>query len=179
MSATNLSVAKTLRELGHPMIRKLTGESGFTLLEGMFAAIVLAVGLLAVAGMQGISLGRNVDASEMRRVTNLAADMVERIQFSRRNATAYNNVDTLNATTQPPTTQPMARGDYTQWQALLNTSALTGVQGRVTVTATGPTNPSLNQSLVTVRINWTGSVKGEASVRRNKTVALTTIIAPE
>lgn len=159
------------------MMSKLTGQSGFTLIEGMIAAIVLAVGLLAVAGMQGISLGRNVDANEISRVTNVAADMVERIQFNRRNATAYNNIDTLNAATQPPTTQPMARGDYTQWQALLNASGLTGVQGLVTVAATGPAN--LNQSQVTVRINWTGSVKSETSVRRNKTVVLTTIIAPE
>ncbi len=158
---------------------KLSGQSGFTLIEGMLAAIVLAVGLLAVAGMQGMSLGRNVDASELSRVTNVAADMVERIQFNRRNATAYNNIDTLNAATQPPTSQPMARGDYAQWQALLNASGLTAVRGLVTVNATGPTNPPLNQNIVTVRINWTGSVRSETSVQRNKTVALTTIIAPE
>ncbi|MGH7229543.1 MAG: type IV pilus modification PilV family protein [Nitrospiraceae bacterium] len=158
---------------------KLTGQSGFTLIEGMLAAVVFAVGLLAVAGMQGISLGRNVDASEISRVTNVAADMVERIQFNRRNATAYNSIDTLNAATQPPTSQPMARGDYAQWQALLNASGLTAAQGLVTVNATGPTNPPLNQNIVTVRINWTGSVRGETSVQRSKTVALTTIIAPE
>ena len=169
----------TLTESGHPMMRKLTSQSGYTLIEGMIAAIVLAVGLLAVAGMQGISLGRNVDANELGRVTNLAADMVERIQFNRRNATAYNNIDTLNAATQPPTTQPMARGDYTQWQALLGASGLTGLQGLVTVTATGPTNPSLNQSLVTVRINWSGSVRSDVSMTRNKTVALATVVAPE
>src|SRR5439155_17528626 len=109
VSTSNLSIAGTLSESGHPTMRKLMGQSGFTLIEGMIAAIVLAVGLLAVAGMQGISLGRNVDANELGRVTNLAADMVERIQFNRRNATAYNNIDTLNAATQPPTTQPMAR----------------------------------------------------------------------
>jgi hypothetical protein len=32
---------------------------------------------------------------------------------------------------------------------------------------------------VTVRINWTGSVKSETSVQRSKTVALITIVAPE
>ncbi len=161
------------------MMSKFTGQSGFTLIEGMLAAVVLAVGLLAVAGMQGMSLGRNVDANELSRVTNLAADMVERVQFNRRNSIAYNNIDTLNAATQPPATQPMARGDYTQWQGLLNASGLTGVQGLVTVTAMGPTNPPLNQNQVTVRINWTGSVKGQTSVQRSKTVLLTTIIAPE
>ena len=159
------------------MIR--AGQEGFTLIEGMIAGVVLAVGMLALASMQSMSLGRNVDANEVTRVTNLAADMMERIQFNRARAAAYNAIDTLNAATQPPATQPMARGDYTQWQTLLNTSGLTGVQGLVTVTATGPTTPPLNQSQVAVTITWLGSVKSEASVRRNKTMTLITIVAPE
>jgi type IV pilus assembly protein PilV len=155
------------------------GQDGFTLIEGMIAGVVLAVGMLALASMQSMSLGRNVDAHEVTRVTNLAADMLERIQFNRARAAAYNAIDTLNAATQPPATQPMARGDYTQWQTLLNTSGLTGVQGLITVTATGPTTPPLNQSQVAVTITWLGSVKSETSVRRNKTMTLITIVAPE
>jgi len=154
-------------------------QRGFSLLEGMIAAVVLGVGLLAIAGMQGISLGRNVDANEIGRVTSLAADMVERIQFNRKNVTAYNNIDTLNAATQPPTTQPMARGDYTQWTALLNASGLSTVQGRVTVTAMGPTTPPLNQSLVAVQITWRGSVSSDVSVMRPRTLAFSTVVAPE
>lgn len=156
-----------------------SAQSGFTLIEGMIAAVVLGAGLLALSGMQAISFGRNVDANELTRVTNLAADMLERIQFNRRNVLAYNNIDTLNTATQPPTSQPMARGDYAQWQALLNSSGLAGVQGRVTVEAIGPTTPPLNQNAVTVTITWSGSVRGETSVMRNKAVTLTTVVAPE
>lgn len=164
------------------MIR--TGQEGFTLIEGMLAGVVLAVGMLAMAAMQSMSLGRNVDANEITRVTNLGADMMERIQFNRARAAAYNGalgtgIDTLNAATQPPATEPMARGDYTQWQTLLNNSGLTGVRGLVVVTATGPTTPPLNQSQVAVTITWLGSVKSETSVRRNKTMTLVTIVAPE
>ena len=54
--------------------RRPIGQAGFTLLEGMIAAALLAVGLLGLAGMQGISLGRNVDAHDMARVTNINAD---------------------------------------------------------------------------------------------------------
>lgn len=162
---------------------KLADQDGFTLIEGLIAAVVLAVGLLALAGMQSISLGRNVDANEITRVTNLAADMMERIQFNRVNAAAYNNIDTLNAATQPPATQPMARGDYTQWAALLTATGLAGVQGLVAVTALDPApavNPvTLNRSQVTVTINWRGSVKSDTSVMRNKTMNLITIVAPE
>jgi type IV pilus assembly protein PilV len=168
------------------MIR--TGQDGFTLIEGMLAAVVLAVGMLALAAMQSMSLGRNVDANEVTRVTNLAADMMERIQFNRGRAAAYNGalgtgIDTLNGATQPPATEPMARGDYTQWQTLLNNSGLTAVRGLVVVTALDPApgmNPvTLNRSQVAVTITWLGSVKSETSVRRNKTMTLITIVAPE
>ncbi|MDQ6734185.1 MAG: type IV pilus modification protein PilV, partial [Nitrospirota bacterium] len=99
-----------------------SGEHGFTLLEGMMAAVVLAIGLLALAGMQGISLGRNVDANELTVASNLAADMVERIQFNRRNAIIYNNINTSNVSTQPAASNIMANGDYAQWQNRLTVS---------------------------------------------------------
>ena len=158
---------------------RMSTQSGFTLIEGLISAAVLSAGLLVLSGMQAISFGRNVDASELTRVTNLAADMMERIQFNRRNVVAYNNIDTLNGATQPPTSQPMARGDYAQWQALLNASGLDGVRGRVTVAAVGPTTPPLNQSSVTVTISWSGSVRSDTSVMRNKSVTLTRMVAPE
>jgi type IV pilus assembly protein PilV len=153
------------------------GEGGFTLLESMMAAVVLAVGLLALAGMQGISLGRNVDANELTLATNLAADMVERIQFNRRNAIIYNNIDTLTASTNP-TSNIMASGDYIQWQTRLQQSRLSGVQGRVAVANMGPINPSLNQSQVVVLVNWQSRTPTSAAVR-TRTVTLTGVIAPE
>lgn len=157
----------------------LRGASGFTLIESMIAVFILCTGMLALAGMQAISFGRNVDANELTQVSNLAADMIERMQFNRRNVLAYNGIDTLNAATQPPGTQPMARGDYAQWQALLYESGLSSVQGQVTVTPTGPTAPSLNQSLVTITVSWLGSVRGETSARRSRSLTFRAVIAPE
>jgi type IV pilus assembly protein PilV len=156
----------------------ISGIDGFSLIEGMLAAVVLGIGLLALAGMQGMALGRNVDANELTLATNLAADMVERIQFNKRNAIAYNNIDTLVSGTQPAT-EPMARGDYTQWQARLAASRLFGVQGRVQVTAIGPTTPTLNQSSVIVQVTWRASIKSDTSVFRNQTLTLSTVVAPE
>ena len=157
----------------------LRGRSGFTLLESMIAVVILSTGLLALAGMQTISFSRNVDANELTRVTNLAAEMVERIQFNRRNVMAYNGIDTLNVATQPPSAQPMARGDYAQWQALLSESGLSSVHGSVTVVPTGPTTPSLNQSLVTITVSWFGSIRSETSVKRSRAITFRTVIAPE
>ena len=156
-------------------------ERGFTMIEVMIALIVLSFGLLAVAAMQDMALGRNVDANEMSVVTNLAADMLERIRFNRPNVAAYNGVDTSNAGTRPPNAQAMAQGDYDQWAARLAATRLGGVRGLVTVAALGPAN--LNQSQVTVQVTWTGGGRTGSgtlkTVLRSRAVSFGTIIAPE
>jgi type IV pilus assembly protein PilV len=151
-------------------------ERGFTLVEVMIAMVVLSFGLLAVAAMQDMALGRNVDANEMSIVTNLAADMVERIRYNRPNVTAYAGIDTTNAGTRPPASEPMARGDYDQWSVRLATTRLQAVRGAVAVAAFGP--PNLNQNQVTVQVTWGGRRVG-TELARNRTVSLGTLIAPE
>jgi type IV pilus assembly protein PilV len=142
----------------------------------MMAAVVLGIGLIAIAGMQGIALSRNVDANELTLASNLAADMVERIQYNRRNAIVYNNIDTLLPSTQP-TMNTMASGDYTQWKARLESARLGAVKGRVTVSDI-VMNPSLKQSTVAVQVQWTGNT-GSAVTARTRTVTLNAVVAPE
>lgn len=158
-----------------------TGQAGFTLIEGMIAAAILTVGLLALAGMQGTALSKNVDANELAQVTTLNAALMERIRFNRGRALAYHNIDTGNAVTQPPSTEPMARGDYAQWQTLLTSSRMANARGLVSVTRLDPNptlNPTtLNQFLVTIRINWTAT--GTGGVARNRTVMFAAVLAPE
>lgn len=155
-----------------------TSEGGFTILEGMLAAAILAIGLLALAGMQGISLGRNVDANELTVATNLAADMIERIQFNRRNVSDYKNINTSLGTA-PPSSSTMASGDYAQWLARLQGSRLKNAQGVVSVLSTGPTSPPLNENIVTVQVTWQGTASGGGILSRNRNVSLVGIIAPE
>ena len=175
---------KKNRRHGKLRQRRPIGQAGFTLLEGMIAAALLAVGLLGLAGMQGISLGRNVDAHDMARVTNINADLMERIKFNRGRALAYHNINTSNAATQPLGTQPMARGDYAQWKTLLDNSGLANAQGLVTVTRIDPDPTlnitSLNRFAVSVQILWTPSSKGgEVRSTRTKTVTFASVLAPE
>lgn len=165
------------------MDRTLLQQDGFSLIEGLLASAILAVGLLALAGMQGISLGRNVDSQELGRVTNVAADMMERIKFNRRNALSYNAINTATGCATIPATQVMTRGDCTQWQTLVNNSGLSNAQGAIQVVrldADPTVNPvTLNQFAVRVQINWTGSAKGETITGRAKTVVFNSVVAPE
>ena len=162
--------------------RKLgNSEGGFSLIEGMLAAAILATGILSLAGMQMFSLGRNVDANETTRATNFTADIVERIQFNRRNALAYNGIDTNVACTINAAAQPMARGDCDQWRNLLTgglATGLGGLRGRVAVTAIGPTVPPLNQSSVVVTMTWTGA-EGAGKNAKQRQMIMTTVVAPE
>ena len=160
---------------------KVKHSNGFTLIEGMIAAAIIAVGLLALSGMQSNSLGRNVDAKDLTTVTNLAADMVERIEFNRKRVAAYSGINSTNVATKPPTTEPMARGDYEQWAAMLTSSGLSVVTGTVTVTlqdlnpALNPT--SLGRRLVTVAVSWSATTQGVGA--RTRTVSLSTVVTPE
>ena len=153
-------------------------EKGFTLLEGMLASVILAVGLLALSGMQGIALVKNVDANELTRVSTLAADMMERIQFNRRNAVAYNGIDTQSGTNCSgisASAQPMASGDCLLWDSIVDGTQFENVRGLVTVSAVkAPT--SLNQRDVTVTITWVGSSN---SAKRSRTLTLQRVVAPE
>jgi len=158
-------------------------QSGFTLIEVMVASAILATGILGAAAMQGIALTRNVDATELTRATNLAAEMVERIQYNRKNIGQY-AIDTTNGTPCPQssTTQAMAKGDCDQWVALLNNpqaSGLVNVRGIIAVTApAGTLKTLLNENAVTVTVQWTGAT-GATKVGRAKQVVLTTAISPE
>ena len=152
-------------------------QAGFSLIEGMVAAAILAAGVLALAGMQGVAFTKNGDANELVQVTTLNADIMERIKFNRGRALDYQGINTNNPATLPPATRPMARGDYTQWQTMLTRSRLANAVGTVAVARLDPDpalNPTtLNQFLVTVTINWTTQ-----GLVRNRTVTFTSVVAP-
>ena len=169
------------KKVERKMTTRLNLQDGFTLLEGMIAAVIMGIGLLALSGMQTISLSKNVDANETTRVTNLASDMIERIQFNRQSVDDYNSLNTT-ATTPCPAAMPyMARGDCLQWKSLLEDPKfrLTNVQGTVAVQTTGPTSPALRERLVTVSVTWLGSINTDTSVKRTRTVTVQTVVAPE
>lgn len=155
---------------------RLAQQQGFTLIESLVAMAILGVGLVSLAAMQGISLGRNVNANELGRVTNIAADMMERIKLNGRNALSYQGLMTNAGCGTIPAAQVMTRGDCTQLQALVNNSGLAVANVGVTVVQALPV--ALNQFAVAVAVTWTrnDSTGGGPQV---KTVVFNAVVAPE
>lgn len=170
-------------------------DQGFSLLEAMVAAGVLSVGLLGLAGLQGMSLGKNVDASEITRVTNLATDITERIQNNRQRVMEYSGIDTTAAcpaTYSDPaplglgTTMAVgvgAQGDCNQWRTVVAGSGLNNVRGVVQVARVDPSvsinGQTMQRVTVTVDINWTTGTRTDISTLRTKSARFVSIIAPE
>jgi type IV pilus assembly protein PilV len=157
------------------------GEQGFSLLEGMLAAVLMGTGLLAMSAMQGIALVKNVDSNELTRITTLASDMMERIQFNRRNAISYNGIDTqsvTNCAAISATAQPQAKGDCLLWDSLVDGTQYQNVKGTVTVSNVLP--PAvLVQRNVTVTITWVGSLNSDSTVKRARSLTINRVVAPE
>lgn len=180
-------VSKSYVSINARLLRVTTRASwrrhdGFTLIESMIASVILTIGLLALTGMQSFSLRKNVDANNQTRVTNLAADMLERIQFNRRKVTNYHNINVSSSTTTCPTAAAdvMANGDCTQWRTLLLSSNLQNIAGTVTLNPIPPaTDPlGLNRSQVTVVVTWAEAAGADVAAA-TKTMTLSTVIAPE
>jgi type IV pilus assembly protein PilV len=130
-------------------------QEGLSLLEVLLALLVLTVGLLGLAAMQELAVHRSIDANELSLATNLAAEMIERIQYNPKHAASYDGVSVSAANNPCGTiTDLMARGDCLQWRERLLKTSLPSPSGTVTVRPTGP--PGLSQWLITVQISWSG-----------------------
>lgn len=196
MPESQLSIEVVMSRHAHnpPVLQSSSGPHGFTLLEAMVAAGILSVGLLGLAGLQAMSLGKNVDASEITRVSNLATDMIERIQNNRQRVMEYSGVDTSVACPGTYSDPPPfglgntlavgvgSQGDCNQWRTTVGASGLSNVRGLVQVARLDPSttvNPQTMQRVsVTVTINWTG-MHSDVSAQRLKSATFVSIIAPE
>ncbi len=169
---------------------KVRSEKGFTLVEVLVSAAILGVGVMGMAAMQGMAFTKNVDANDLSIVTNIASDMMERIQANRQYAWGYHNLQTLgpgNCAALPAplpvgVTKPtpvnivrVVQGDCTQWRTLVLASNLTNIQGLVQVTDGIPANPLLGARQVVVQVQWNDRGAGQ----RLRTVSFQTTLVPE
>jgi len=95
-------------------------QSGFTLLEVLVAVLVLAIGLLGLAGLMTASVRNNQSAYQRTQATWLAYDVVDRMRVNRAAALAggYNTAIGTPATcaANPALAGAMSAQDLTDWK---------------------------------------------------------------
>lgn len=125
-------------------------NSGFTLIEVLIAVLVLATGLLGLAGMQAVSLKNNQSAYNRSQATQLAYDLADRMRANISGKTSYTAILPSSATakancltTTGCSVSDMATNDLYQWNLAVSTALPSGI-GTIAVTA----------NVYTITITW-------------------------
>lgn len=131
-------------------------NTGFTLIEVLIAMLVLAVGLLGLAGLQATSLKNNQSAYNRSQATQLAYDLADRMRANVAGKTTY-TTGTATATAACLTTagctkEAMAENDLKEWNDAI-TATLPSGAGTITVTA----------GIYTITINWDDNRDGSVN----------------
>ncbi|MBU2571928.1 MAG: type IV pilus modification protein PilV [Gammaproteobacteria bacterium] len=149
-------------------------KNGFTLLEVLIAMIVLAIGLLGLAGIQAIGLRNNQSAYHRSQATQLAYDMADRMRVNRAALTngEYNNgAATANdCEANSCTPAQMAGYDIAQWNAAL-ADQLPGGVGVTCIDSTSEDGTSAapacdgNGTTYAVKVWWDDNRSGASDQR--------------
>jgi type IV pilus assembly protein PilV len=141
-------------------------SAGFTLIEVLIAMLVLAVGLLGLAGLQVISLRNNQSAYNRSQATQLAYDMADRIRANPSDANKLENSAYVAVTpavfqsscNSSPGCIPelMAQNDRALWNANI-ISTLGSI-------STGSVNVDPITRIFTITINWDDNRSGTANL---------------
>jgi len=121
-------------------------NTGFTLIEVLIAMLVLAVGLLGLAGLQAKSLKNNQRAYNRSQATQLAYDIADRMRANKGAAASYLGAAAANAnclTTTGCSAIEMAKNDLFEWNAAI-AQALPSGTGSITLAG----------NIYTLTINW-------------------------
>lgn len=135
-------------------------NNGFTLLEVLVSVVVLAFGLLGLAGLQGTGLKNNRSALYRSQATMLAYDLADRMRSNVLAVQAGTYVSALpNGTSRPAcktssgcTSTQMAENDIFEWQTALG-GALPMGAGTM----------SLSGSMFTITVNWDDNKDGSVN----------------
>ncbi|TAL47466.1 MAG: type IV pilus modification protein PilV [Methylovulum sp.] len=135
-------------------------NTGFTLVEVLIAMLVLAVGLLGLAGLQATSLGSNQSAYNRSQATQFAYDLADRMRANVAAMATYTAILPLgNAQAKPnclttPGCSPanMAENDLFEWNSAITSTLPSGV-GAIAVAS----------GVFTITITWDDDRDGDDS----------------
>ncbi len=121
-----------------------TRAAGFSLLEVLVGLIILAIGLLGLAGMQIVSLRQNNDAYLRSQATLQVYDILDRMRANRRYA--LDGEYAIGFGEQADADLPaVVKNDLDLWKNTLNATLPGPGDGRIVMT---------NSTLVAVSIRW-------------------------
>ncbi len=163
-------------------------QSGFTLIEVLVSVLVLAIGLVGVAALQGVSLQNTQSAFMRSQATALAYDLADRMRANVESARAglYDPetatvVSTCNSTT-GCTAQDMAKNDLAEWNAAIATYLPMG-QGFVCVDSTPNDGASADSpgcdasgTQLTIKIWWDDDRDGTIDLTATNTERLAIMV---
>lgn len=168
----------------HSSIAARRGQRGFTLIEVLVSALILALGLVGVAGLQALALKSNQSAYLRSQASALAYDLADRMRTNVQGATSGFYVPgdaSLHAsclTTSGCSVQQSAQNDLAEWNAALATNLPMGT-GFVCIDSTpydgtGVGNPQCdgNGSRHSVKIWWDDDRDGAITVTAANTERL-------
>ncbi|MDH5454431.1 MAG: type IV pilus modification protein PilV [Gammaproteobacteria bacterium] len=165
-------------------------QAGVSLIEVLVSTLILAIGLVGVAGMQALALHNNQEAQMRSHASALAYDLADRMR---------NNVAAANAGLYDPATAStqstcytssgcamgdMARDDMQRWLANVAATLPMG-QGHVCIDSTpddgaSAANPQCdnNGTLFTIKVWWDNDHDGQISVTAPNVERLTISFLP-
>ena len=132
-------------------------QAGFSMIEGMVAMFVLAIGLLGLAGLQASGLKYSGNAGLRSAANHLSQDIAERAHANRDAAASYVATGPLSDTlfgcdTGDCTPAQLASYDMIQWQALVSSSLPDGAGTLASASVAAPDGVIVT---MTITINWT------------------------
>ena len=141
---------------------------GFTLIEVLIAMIVLAFGLLGLAGLQASGLKQNQDAHLRSQATTLAYDFADRMRANSSQCAVYianaagNGTQTASClTTAGCTPTQMANHDIFAWKNQITSTLPSGTGVMTQIAGAGTACPILPSGLgncdddvYTVTLSW-------------------------
>ncbi|HEY8034538.1 MAG TPA: type IV pilus modification protein PilV [Methylobacter sp.] len=138
-------------------------NTGFTLIEVLIAMLVLAIGLLGLAGLQATSLKNNQSAYNRSQATQLAYDLADRMRANIAGKANYTAILPSSATakancltTTGCTPADMAENDLFEWNSAVSNNLPSGI-GTIAVVA----------NMFTIRITWDDDRDGDDSNNPN------------
>ena len=124
-------------------------NAGFTLIEVLIAMVVLAIGLLGLAGLQVTSLKNNQSAYNRSQATQLAYDLADRMRANVAGAAIYTSgtaaaIANCKNTAGCSSTE-MAVNDLFEWNSAISAALPNGGTGTITISS----------GVYSITINWT------------------------